>query len=502
MSRQASEESLRLALDSAQMGTFDWDITQGTIVWSRWHYTLWNYAPHEFDGTFAGFVRRVHPQDVAGVQAAIERSMQSRRRFVHEFRVVWNDRSIHWINSVGEFQYAADGQPQRMLGTVREVTSRKRAEAERDRFFTLALDPLCIADTAGYFRRLNPAFERILGYSEAEMLGRPFLDFVHADDVAATRECMAKLDEDQMVVGFENRYLCRDGSFRWFVWNCAPFLEEGSLYASARDITEQKRAVDQLQELNRELEMRVQQRTTELHASIKELEAFSYSVSHDLRAPLRSVDSFSRIVLDDYAGVLDAEGKRLLGIVRSEAQRMGQLIDDLLSFSRFGRQAMHFTLIDMAELARELFNEMPSEVRQHVKEFHVADLPKAFGDRAMLRQVWHNLIANAVKFTRMQPQAEIRIGGASRECGHCYFVSDNGAGFDPRYAHKLFGVFQRLHADHEFEGTGVGLALVQRIIQRHGGQVQAEAKPGGGATFHFTLPAVPDYVTRPITQEK
>lgn len=232
----------------------------------------------------------------------------------------------------------------------------------------------------------------------------------------------------------------------------------------------------------------VQAINQQLHAANKELEAFSYSVSHDLRAPLRSVDSFSRIVLEDYGPQLDDEGRRLLNVVRSEAHRMGQLIDDLLAFSRLGRQSMKMMECDMTQLAQDVFDSLDSALRSRIQKFDLRPLPPTFGDRAMLRQVLINLLSNAVKFTGQQPSPTIEVGCSTGNGCNTYYVKDNGVGFDQRFAEKLFVVFQRLHTEDEFEGTGVGLALVQRIISRHGGKVWATAELNQGATFYFSLP--------------
>jgi two-component system sensor kinase len=221
---------------------------------------------------------------------------------------------------------------------------------------------------------------------------------------------------------------------------------------------------------------------------VKELDAFSYSVSHDLRAPLRAIDGFSRIVEEDYAPKLDDEGRRLIGVIRGEAQRMGRLIDDLLTFSRLGRQRVESVRIDMERMARKVFEELTAAEQGHVIQFNLQSIPPAFGSEAMIRQVWVNLIGNAVKFTGKRERAEIEIGVEPGEAGEqVYFVRDNGAGFDMRYADKLFGVFQRLHTHEEFPGTGVGLALVQRIVHRHGGRVWGEGEIEKGATFRFTI---------------
>jgi len=257
----------------------------------------------------------------------------------------------------------------------------------------------------------------------------------------------------------------------------------GNLLAAWRSEQERKKAEEELRSANADLKHQSEQ----LQAANKELEAFSYSVSHDLRAPLRGIDSFSRIILEDYGPQLDAEGNRLLNIVREDAQRMGQLIDDLLQFSRTGRQLMEPGHVNMTNLARTAYDDLPAQLKKHVQTLDLQVLPAVFGDPAMLRQVWTNLLSNAVKFTAHTKNAHIEVSGATQGDETVYCVKDNGVGFDPRFTHKLFGVFQRLHADDEFEGTGVGLAIVQRVIHRHQGKVWAEGTLNGGAAFFFSL---------------
>jgi signal transduction histidine kinase len=241
-------------------------------------------------------------------------------------------------------------------------------------------------------------------------------------------------------------------------------------------------------EARHELEQRVAERTAALEAANRELEAFSYSVSHDLRAPLRAVDGFAAVLVEDHEGELSDEARRCVRLIRGSAQQMGQLIDDLLAFSRLGRQQLHRTRVDMNALVGAVVADTCTSVRRDPGEFTVEPLPPAFAEPSMLRQVVANYVENALKFTRDVRPPAIRITGRVENGEIVYSVHDNGVGFDMRYVDKLFGVFQRLHAAEEYQGTGVGLAIVKRVIERHGGRVWAEGEPGRGATFHFTLP--------------
>ncbi|HJS90059.1 MAG TPA: response regulator [Steroidobacteraceae bacterium] len=245
-----------------------------------------------------------------------------------------------------------------------------------------------------------------------------------------------------------------------------------------------------LRRVNRELEQRVLERTRELEIANRDLEAFSFSVSHDLRAPLRIIQGFCELFIEDFGPQVPEDGRALLKRIEGGAQRMSRLIEDLLNFSRAGRRALELTRIAMSELVRSVVAELaePSPSRQ--VQIEIADLPDAWGDPALIRQVLVNLLSNALKFTSTRPCARIELTSTDHEGQHVYRIADNGVGFDEAYAHKLFGVFQRLHSEEEFAGTGIGLSIVKRIIERHGGRIWAEGRLNEGATFSFILPAV------------
>lgn len=243
-----------------------------------------------------------------------------------------------------------------------------------------------------------------------------------------------------------------------------------------------------LRRVNRELEQRVLERTRELEIANRDLEAFSFSVSHDLRAPLRIIQGFCELFVEDFGPGLPEEGRTLLKRIEEGAQRMSRLIEDLLNFSRAGRRALEPTRIAMGELMRGVIGELAEPTPSRKVEIDVADLPDAWGDAALIRQVLVNLLSNALKFTSTRASARIEVTSTGHEGQHVYRISDNGVGFDETYAHKLFGVFQRLHAQEDFPGTGIGLSIVKRIIERHGGRVWSESRPNEGATFSFTLP--------------
>jgi PAS domain S-box-containing protein len=375
---------------------------------------------------------------------------------------------------------------------ARDITERKRAEealrsseARYRMLFDYAPDGIVIVDSKGYYLDANASICRTLGYTRDEFIG------LNASDVVAPEEIPhigQALDVIKTKSDYQREWQFRrkDGSV-FSVDTLATAMPDGNLLAMIRDITERKQAEEKIHQLNSELEQRVIERTEQLEAANKELEAFSYSVSHDLRAPLRAVDGFSQAVLEDYGPQLPEACRQDLQTIRNGAQKMGQLIDDLLTFSRLSRLPLSKSAVDTGKLVRSVLGELNYKQKGRQIDVRIAELAPCQADPALLKQVWINLLSNALKYTGKREAAVIEIGCAREKGQNVYFVRDNGTGFDMQYAHKLFGVFQRLHRAEDFEGTGVGLAIVQRVIHRHGGRVWAESTVNCGATFYFTL---------------
>jgi PAS domain S-box-containing protein len=385
--------------------------------------------------------------------------------------------------------------PATFTGFVRDITERKREEAVRSQFAAIVAssgDAIISKSLKGLIISWNPGAEKLFGYQACEVVGQPMMLLIPTERAAEEKDILARIARGEHIDHFETVRIRRDGKLINVSVTVSPIRDSagGIVGAStiARDITERKQAEEEIRRLNAELEQRVTARTAELQAANQELEAFSYSVSHDLRAPLRAIAGYSRMFLEDYERQLDTEGKRVLGVVQSETERMGQLIDALLDFSRLGRKQMKSAPVDMTALAQSVVRELLSRHGAVKPQVTVNALPPSRGDEALIRQVLVNLVSNALKFTRHREGPLVEIGGQNDAEANTYHVSDNGVGFDPQYSDKLFGVFQRLHHQDEFEGTGVGLALVQRIVHRHGGRIWAEAQLGKGATFYFTLP--------------
>jgi PAS domain S-box-containing protein len=365
-----------------------------------------------------------------------------------------------------------------------EVSDQLEAETKRNRFFTLALDLLGIADFNGFFLQINPSWEKVLGYTETELKAKSGLEFVHPEDRAAMQTQFEKLTRDNFPIYFEGRYLCKDGSYCWLGWTAAPFASEQLIYIFARDITTRKAAEEEIKSLNGELNRRI----NDLTDVNKELESFNYSISHDLRAPLRSIASFTQVVQTQYGAVLGTDGLDYLRRVESAAKYMDKLLMDLLDYSRMSRSEMTLTAVSLESAASDVIFSIDQEIRSRNAEIEIQrPLGFAVGHPATIRQILYNLIANALRFVAPDKAPRLRIW-TERENGFLrIIVHDNGIGIAPQFHRKIFGLFQRLHSQHAYPGTGVGLALVQKGVERMGGRIGVESELGNGSRFWFLL---------------
>lgn len=356
------------------------------------------------------------------------------------------------------------------------------------RFFAHSMDILCTIDAEGRFVSVSPACQRMLGYKPEEMEGHYATEFVVPEDISATVSIRRAAMHGLNCRNFENRYIAKDGTIVNLAWSGRWSEEDQVIYCVARDDRDKKAIEKELQKLNESLEQKIRERTDQLERSNKELEAFSYSVSHDLRAPLRIINGYTRLLstIKEH----DKESREFIDAILESTRYMSALIDDLLNLSRLDKEAVNLMEVDMDYVARLTLNQMRAEDPTITEHVHIHPLRAAVCDSSLIKHVWANLLSNAVKYSRKKDNPQIEVGSYETDTTIVYYVKDNGAGFDMKFAAKLFGVFVRLHNRSEFEGTGVGLAIVNRIISKHGGKVWASGKVDEGAVFYFSLPRV------------
>ncbi len=499
---RASEEEYRAIFELAGVGKAQSDPHTGRLVRVNAKFCeITGYSPEELLGMT--FLEITHPDDRGQDLDRFRRMVRGEGDYSVEKRYIRKDGRVAWVSVNATVVRDEGGRPVRTASTIQDITERKRAEkdlrrlqdAERasneealreaqERFrsaFDNAPIGVAIVDLGGRFLQVNRSLCEILGYQEEQLLATTFQEITHPDDVEASMEHVRRVMEDEVgSYSLEKRYVAADGRPVWVSLSVSLVRDADGdpLYFvdQIQDITERKLA-----------EKELARRAEELAHANAELEQFSYSVSHDLRAPLRSIDGFSQILLEDYADRLDEEGRAYLGRVRAASQHMGHLMDDLLDLSRVSRRPLRSGRVGLSALAREIIEELRRSQPDREARFVVEDGLEVEGDPRLLAVALENLLGNAWKFTSKNATAKIEFGSTSQNGRRLYYVRDDGAGFDQAYADKLFAAFQRLHKDEDFEGTGIGLATVQRVIHRHGGRLWAEGEVGKGATFYFTL---------------
>jgi PAS domain S-box-containing protein len=350
---------------------------------------------------------------------------------------------------------------------------------ESDRIFAMSVDMICVAGFDGFFKRVNPAFSRVLGYTETELLSRPFVSFVHPDDVAATTEHAAQLTNEahDSSASFRNRYRCADGSYRWLEWASDSVCKQQRIYAVARDVTAQRATEERLADYAKELER-----------SNAELQTFAYVASHDLQEPLRAVAGCMTLLAERMAGALDEKSQELMTHAVEGAKRMQGLINDLLAYSRVGSKGINRQWIDPTIAAQNALKQLEIAALESHAVITITNLPRTFADSAQLTQLFQNLIGNAIKFRSDQRPVEIHVSAQASGAEVIFSVKDNGIGIAAEYQQLVFAIFQRLNRRSDYSGTGIGLAICKKIVERHGGRIWIESVADQGSTFLFSIP--------------
>jgi PAS domain S-box-containing protein len=499
-------------LAAAGIGEWDLELETGRVRRSVIHDRIFGYDSPARDWNFDVFLdRHVHHGDREFVAQQLEQAVSSRSDLDFECRIIRNDGQVRWIWERGSVFYDAEGNPTRILGVVQDITGRKEIEEEREKLLhalnfersrlTAVFEkaPALIAITRGpehVFEMANPRYRRLVG--NRELIGKT---------VRAALPDLAEQGMDEQldsVYRSGEPYFERDRKFilqhepggetfeHYLDFTLQPLLEPTGavrgLLLHAVDVTDHREAVSELTRAREELEQRVEERTADLQTLNAELESFNYSVSHDLRAPLRGIDGFSQLLLEEYGDKLDETARHYLQRIHASAARMDYLINDLLNLSQLAHAPRRRQVVDLSALARAMIEELSVASPERKVTVSIQEQLETIGDKNLLGLGLENLLGNAWKFTRQAEDAHIEFGAIREGQETVYFVRDNGAGFDMRYAARLFEAFQRVHSPEEFDGSGIGLAIVQRVITELGGRVWAEGEPGRGATFYFTLP--------------
>jgi PAS domain S-box-containing protein len=484
------EADLAQALEFADLARLEMDATE-RVVWSGAATKVLGCAEEDLPADRAAMRRMWHPEDAAAQLAATSEGIRSGRGFDVKHRIVRPDGSVRWVHTVARVFADGPAAP-RVVATVQDITELRlqaRAVLERDRFFDGSRDLFCIIASDGKVLQANPAFCRLFGYSRDELIGRPVFDFTHPDDLdyEQTRFRDALGGAPPEPAQRPARALARDGQVRWIHWSSS-LSPEGDLYAVGHDVTERIAS-----EAGRERTL------AELRARNDELQQFAYIASHDLQEPLRKIQAFSDRLAGRYSTQLGTDGRDYLSRMDNAAKRMSTLIADLLDYSRVATQGEPFLPVSLDDVLDDVLGDLEEAIRASGAEVRREPLPVIEADRTQLAQVFQNLLGNAVKYRQpaRTPRVQLRAerftladadGRGAATPWVRVVVEDNGIGFDPAHEERIFAPFQRLHGRAEFAGTGIGLAIVRKIVERHGGRVRAQGRPGEGATFVVELP--------------
>ncbi|MGB0128894.1 MAG: PAS domain S-box protein, partial [Rhodocyclaceae bacterium] len=501
-----SEEDLRVTLRSIGDAVIATDDQQSIVLMNPVAETLTGWPELQARGRPLAEVFRIVNEDtrntVESPAAKVLREGQVVGLANHTVLIARDGTERPIADSGAPIRLAEDQAVRGVVLVFRDQTEERRhldalAESEarfRALFEQAAVGVAQIDSATGCFARVNRRYGAIVGYEAAELAGCSFDSLIHPEDLGAYQAEMASLLAGHTrEFHVETRYQRKDGETVTADVSVTPMWAPGKApnfhIVVAEDITARKRAEAEIRRLQDDLERRVEERTADLAGAMRELEAFSYSVAHDLRAPLRAINGYSRLLMEE-ANHLGPESRALFDRVIASTLKMELLIDDILAYSRAGRQPLVFKAVDLKVLVHELVDEL-AEGRTRGRII-IGDLPQVDGDPIMLKQIYANLLGNALKFTSRHTQPRIEVGVSDSDEQIILFVKDNGVGFDMRYASKLFGMFQRMHTDTDFPGTGVGLALVKRLVERHRGRIWAHAEPMEGAIFYFTLGRSPE----------
>lgn len=438
-----------------------------------------------------------HPDDLAEIRQSHETVLNGPAVYTVTYRIRRRDGTYTWFETISStIVPEGETEPKEIVAASRDVTewieARMLLEQSEARFRSLvenSSELIAIVDQDLVIRYISPACVKVLGMTADSAIGLRANHLADPSDPDSTKVLQRVIDDGPGTIAQQIVRIRRpDGRPAWIEYTATHHLHDPAIrgiVVNGRDISHQKEAEAEIRAMNQQLEHRVEDRTRELQDAVKEMEAFSYTVSHDLRGPLRAIDGYAQLILEEHADSLSSEGVRCFRLITDNAKRMASLIDHLLEFSRLGRTQLISEALDMDGLVQAAWGEVsPGSSASLVLD---GPLPTAQGDPTLVGQVWSNLLANAVKFCAPRTQPQVRVWAEGVDHDAVYHVEDNGVGFDPRFLPKLFGVFERLHRQDEFEGSGVGLAIVRRIVERHGGRIWAASALGHGARFSFTL---------------